>query len=208
MTRPRTRRILQTLVPAIIPETGPIHAVLVGEAPGPAGADQTGIPFWGDAAGKLVYRALVELDLAEVPDAAWDDWDGARFISLGLSPRLKRVGLTNALRRCPTEDGRKFRPPRKAELADAKNLARLRSELLDGAERSTGRLLVVSLGECARWTIDQLNLPPQFVRKRIGHPSRQGLLGGAAGHGKGVAIARVEDKWVAELKRLLEMPRT
>ncbi len=191
-----------------MPAAGPVYAVLVGEAPGPAGADKTGIPFWGDAAGKLLYKTLAELGFAEVPDAAWDNWDGDCFLSLKLSPRLKGVGVTNALPRCPTDDGRAFRPPKEAELSDSHNLARLRSQLLSAAARCPDGLLVVALGDRARWTVDHLDLPPQFARQKIAHPSRQGLLGSAAGHGKGMQISTLEDKWAVELKHLLKLRRT
>ena len=36
--------------------------MLFGEAPGPRGADQSEIPFWGDGAGITVYRALAATD--------------------------------------------------------------------------------------------------------------------------------------------------
>ena len=47
-------RILQTLVLPLFPVTGPVKVMLFGEAPGPLGADQSGVPFWGDRSGKLV----------------------------------------------------------------------------------------------------------------------------------------------------------
>ena len=45
-------------IPALFPDSGPVSVMLFGEAPGPRGADQSGIPFWGDRAGVSVYRAL------------------------------------------------------------------------------------------------------------------------------------------------------
>src|ERR1039458_2414441 len=62
-------------IPALFPDSGPVSVMLFGEAPGPRGADQSGIPFWGDGAGITVFRALAATDRAEVPTAAWDDWD-------------------------------------------------------------------------------------------------------------------------------------
>jgi uracil-DNA glycosylase len=47
-----------------------VRVLLLGEAPGPRGADQSGIPFWGDRAGVLVYRALERAGLARVPAEA------------------------------------------------------------------------------------------------------------------------------------------
>ena len=83
-------------VPALFPASGPVSVMLFGEAPGPRGADQSGIPFWGDGAGITVYRALAATGRAEVPGAAWGDWDGARFKALGLAPRLHGTALSNA----------------------------------------------------------------------------------------------------------------
>src|SRR5689334_16844923 len=96
-------RILGTQVPVLFPESGPVRIYLMGEAPGPRGADQSGLPFWGDRAGVLVYRALAQAGLAEVPEAAWEDWDGARFRALGLRPRLIGAALGNAFPSCPTK---------------------------------------------------------------------------------------------------------
>ena len=39
-------RILGTPVPALFPAKGPVGALIYGEAPGPNGADKSGIPFW------------------------------------------------------------------------------------------------------------------------------------------------------------------
>jgi len=52
-------RILGTPVPMLMPLDGPVHVLLVGEAPGPRGADKSGVPFLGDAAGKVLYDVLV-----------------------------------------------------------------------------------------------------------------------------------------------------
>ena len=47
--------------------------MLSGEAPGARGADQSGLPFWGDGAGMTIC-ALVATGRADVPAAAWEDW--------------------------------------------------------------------------------------------------------------------------------------
>ena len=80
--------ILQTSVEALFPVEGSIHVMLYGEAPGPLGADKSGIPFWGDRSGVNVYRALQESGMALVPQAAFEDWGGERFQRLGASPEL------------------------------------------------------------------------------------------------------------------------
>ena len=100
--------------------------MLFGEAPGPRGADQSGIPFWGDRAGLPVYRALEAAGLAQVPPAAYGAWDGARLRELGLAPVLRHAALSNAYPCCPSSDLEHFRAPSDAELQSAENLARLR----------------------------------------------------------------------------------
>ena len=76
-------RIFQTTVAPLFPAEGPVRVFLVGEAPGPRGADKSGIPFWGDRAGIAVYRALEAAELAEVPAEAYGDWDGAHLKAKG-----------------------------------------------------------------------------------------------------------------------------
>jgi DNA polymerase len=59
--------------------------VFIGEAPGRHGADQTGIPFWGDRSGRILRRILVCLGLAS---------DETATASL-------RCFITNTVRCCP-----------------------------------------------------------------------------------------------------------
>lgn len=59
--------------------------VFIGEAPGRHGADQTGIPFWGDRSGRVLRRILVQVGLAS------DETAGARL----------RCFITNTVRCCP-----------------------------------------------------------------------------------------------------------
>ncbi|WP_296756403.1 uracil-DNA glycosylase [Roseiflexus sp.] len=59
--------------------------VFIGEAPGRHGADQTGIPFWGDRSGRILRRILVRLGLAS---------DETATASL-------RCFITNTVRCCP-----------------------------------------------------------------------------------------------------------
>ena len=78
-------RILGTPVPMFLPQEGAVHVLIVGEAPGPRGADKSGIPFFGDAAGKHLYQALARMGAVTLP-AEIDDmpWDGALFTAAGL----------------------------------------------------------------------------------------------------------------------------
>ena len=69
-------RILGTRVPALFPAKGPVSALVYGEAPGPNGADKSGIPFFGDRAGRPLYEALEEEARCRftrpIDDVRWD----------------------------------------------------------------------------------------------------------------------------------------
>jgi hypothetical protein len=191
-------------VAPLFPREGPIHVLLVGEAPGPRGADQSGIPFWGDRAGKPVYRALADLGMAEVDPAAWDDWDGARLRDRGLKPSLRGAALTNAFPRCPSEDGHTFRAPRDRELGDPANLARLEAEIARAAARCPGRLRVIAFGKRAEWVLPRVIANYAIDLAFLPHPSAQGLLQAAPGKGRGLKLADLEAAWMRELARLLQ----
>lgn len=196
-------RIRQTSVPALFPEEGPVRLILYGEAPGPKGADQSGIPFWGDRAGVQVYRALEQNGLAEVPPEAFEAWDGARFRELGIRPRLKEAALSNAFPQCPTSDGQKFRAPSNAELRNPENLARLQEEIGRAAQRCEGWLRVITLGKRAQWLLTQLRGAPAFELFCLPHPSAQGLLQAAPDKGKGLRLKDLQDAWEQDLAHLL-----
>ena len=203
---PEGGRILRTKVPALFPESGPCAVLLVGEAPGPRGADQSAIPFWGDRAGKLVYRALVERGMARVPDEAWEPWDGARFKALGLAPVLMGAALTNAFDSCPTRDGQTFRAPTDAELSHPENLARLTLEVGRAAEGSTNELCVIAFGKRAEWLLSRIARAPgmpAFALHSLPHPSAQGLLQAAPGKGRGLRLADLQAAWRDRLIGLL-----
>lgn len=196
-------RIQGRRVEALFPEAGPIRVFLMGEAPGPLGADQSGLPFWGDRAGQLVYRALEAAGMAEVPSAAWEHWDGGRFAHTGLRPRLRGAVLGNAFPACPTDDGASFRAPKDRELRDAANLTRLGADLVRAAGRCPGRLKVIGLGRRAAWVLDQLVDPPAFDLVTLPHPSAQGLLQSAPDRGRGMRLRDLQDAWVDNLKTIL-----
>ena len=65
---------------------------------------------------------LVATGRAEVPAAAWEDWDGARFKALGLAPQLHQTALSNAYPACPTKDGEHFHAPSNRDLLAPANL--------------------------------------------------------------------------------------
>lgn len=196
-------RILRTVVPTRFPETGEVRVLLFGEAPGPRGADQSGIPFWGDRAGLLVYRALEGAGLAEVPPAAYELWDGARFRDLGLQPVLKGAALGNAFPSCPTKDGQTFRAPTDKELKAPENLARLRDDVTAAATRCPGTLRVITLGRRAAFILAHMADLPAIDLQALPHPSAQGLLQAAPDKGRGCKLADLQEAWEHRLGALL-----
>ena len=196
-------RIFQTAVPPLFPLEGPVRVMLFGEAPGPLGADKSGIPFWGDRAGQPVYRALEGAGLALVPSEAYGDWDGARMKARALAPRLRGLALSNAFPRCPTRDGRTFKAPTDRELASLENLARIRQELSTAAARCPGALRVIAMGKRAEWLFKRLEGVPPFELHALPHPSAQGLLQAAPGKGKGMKLADLRAGWERRLGELL-----
>ena len=196
-------RILGQPVPARFPAVGPVGLLLYGEAPGPRGADQSGIPFWGDRAGLPVYRALATAGLAQVPEAAWEAWDGARLRALGLVPTLAEVALSNAYPACPTQDGDHFHAPTNQQLLNPENLARLRGELQRAQSGQGQTLRVITFGRRAAWVLDQLGDLPALVRHELPHPPAQGLLQGAPNRGKGLKLDDLRRAWEDRLLTLL-----
>jgi uracil-DNA glycosylase len=194
-------RLQGSPVPPFFPENGPIQAVLFGEAPGPRGADQSGIPFWGDGAGVPLYRALERAGLARIPAAAWEPWDGARFVAEGLRPILQGVVLSNAFPACPTDDGQRFRTPRPAELRSPENVRRLESELAQAEAR--GARVAITLGRCARQTAGALAEARGWRLEALAHPSSQGLLMSAPGKGKGLRLSDLRAAWEDRLVEIL-----
>jgi hypothetical protein len=177
--------------------------MLFGEAPGPRGADQSGIPFWGDRAGALVYRALEAAGLAQVPAAAYEHWDGAWFRQQGLAPVLHGAALSNAFPSCPTRDGHSFRAPTDGELRAPGNLERVRAELAEAASRCPGRLRVISMGKRAQWLFQRMQADLDLELHGLPHPSAQGLLQAAPGKGKGLKLADLQEQWEQRLGFLL-----
>ena len=197
-------RILQTQVAPLFPPSGPVRVMLFGEAPGPRGADQSGIPFWGDRAGMCVYRALEAAGLALVPAEAYLDWDGALFKARGLAPVLAGAALSNAFPLGPTRDFQTFRAPTDAELLGAANQARLLAELGAAAGRCAGLLKVIAMGKRAQWVFGRLEGAPAFQLHVLPHPSAQGLLQAAPGKGKGLKLDDLRRGWEDRLASLLE----
>ena len=191
-------RILGTPVPMLLPLEGPVYVLLVGEAPGPRGADKSGVPFLGDAAGKVLYDVLVRMGAMTLPpEIAQMEWDGSLFVARGIVPVATGVALGNAFDRCPTDDGSSFRAPMRAELEGAANFARLTRDI--NLLRARGLKGIVTLGRVATRTVDALfrKTPmPDIARRALPHPSAQGLLSMAPDRGKGAKMADLQEAWM------------
>ena len=191
-------RILGTPVPMLMPLDGLVHVVLIGEAPGPRGADKSGVPFLGDAAGKVLYDVLGRLGALTLPlEIDRVEWDGALFAARGFVPIAHGVALGNAFDRCPSDDGATFRAPTRAELEGTANLSRLTRDI--AMLRTRGLKGVVTLGRVATRTVDTLfkRTPiPELARRALPHPSAQGLLSMAPDRGKGAKMADLQEAWM------------
>lgn len=192
-----TARIIGASVPMLVPRDGPVRVLVVGEAPGPRGADKSEIPFWGDAAGKHVYEALAGVGAVTLP-RGYDrvGWDGAVFRKCALSPLVHGVALTNAYSHCPTDDGFRFRAPNRNELLGPKNRARFNAELDRLTER--GLCGILTLGRVATNTVATLLESRRDHGLRtasVVHPSAQGLLSMAPNRGKGAKMADLQAQW-------------
>ncbi len=201
----RGTRIRGAPVAPLLPTdlTAPIRAVLIGEAPGPRGADQSGIPFFGDRAGKSLYAAMSQAGvLTWVGDPLAVKWDGAALISAGVRPIVTGVLLTNAYDRCPTDDGVHFRAPTRAERESASNLCRLRADVQYATDRGADK--ICCLGKVAANVAKLLN--STLTIHELPHPSAQGLLTSAPNRGKGARMIDLEAAWVRRLADLLRGP--
>jgi uracil-DNA glycosylase len=193
--------LLQRHVPARFPARGPVYALVYGEAPGPRGADRSGIPFWGDRSGRLVYRALSEAQLAHVPARAWEVWNGAELARLHITPRLSGAALSNALPFCPSRDGHTFCAPTRRELDTPENRARVLDELERAQRRCPGTLSVIALGRHAEWLLEKVSRDaPGLALYPLPHPSAQALASARSGG----TLREREDAWVRALVRLLD----
>jgi uracil-DNA glycosylase len=194
-------RIRGLAVPAFFPASGNITSLIFGEAPGPRGADRSHIPFWGDGAGLPLYRALSRAGCAKIPETAWKPWDGARFVQEGLRPDISGIGLSNAFPSCPSDDGAKFRAPSRGELSAPENTLRLGTEI--DTARGRGLLRIITLGRCARLTLEPLAAARNVPLVALPHPSAQGLLSEAPNRGKGARLADLQAAWEERLAALL-----
>jgi uracil-DNA glycosylase len=198
-------RILGTRVPARFPTKGPVSVLIFGEAPGPNGADKSGIPFFGDRAGLPVYEVLeAEGRCRFTKPIEGVRWDGTALREAGIRPILTDAALSNAYNVCPTDDGHRFRAPSKVEMSSAANVRRVRSELAKARKR--GLRTVVVLGRTADWLIGThlgLRDDPDIAYHQITHPSPLGFMGMAKRAGKGVRVSAMKEKWKADFRRMI-----
>lgn len=103
------------------PDGAPL--LIVGLAPGFHGANRTGIPFWRDASGDLLYSLLERLGHARLPSR--EDWERP-----GSRPALDGVRITNTVKCAPPGNR-----PLPAEIRTCSGLF-LRRELLDPRVRA------------------------------------------------------------------------
>jgi uracil-DNA glycosylase len=198
-------RILGTRVPAFFPAKGPVWALIYGEAPGPNGADKSGIPFFGDRAGRPLYEALeAEGRCRFTRPLDGIRWDGAALREAGIRPIVSDAALSNAYQVCPSDDGEHFRAPSKAEMSSAANVKRVRAELAKARKR--GLHTVIVLGRTADWLLGThlgLRDDPSIAYHQITHPSPLGLMGMAKRAGKGVRVSAMKEQWQKEFRRML-----
>ena len=180
--------------------------MIFGEAPGPNGADKSGIPFFGDKAGLPVYEALMKEERCRMSKPIEGiRWDGAALRGAGVRPTLVDTALSNAYPVCPTDDGETFRAPSKAELSEPANVRRVESELAKARRR--GLKTVIVLGRTADWLLGVhlgLRQDPEIHYEQIAHPSPLGLMWLARRAGKGVRVADMKAQW---MKRFIQMLR-
>src|SRR5215471_18057786 len=198
-------RILGTHVAAFFPAKGPVSAIVYGEAPGPNGADKSGIPFFGDRAGKPLYEALEEEGRCRLTRPIGDvRWDGAALREAGIRPIVSDAALSNAYQVCPTDDGHHFRAPSKAEMSSPENVRRVRAEIAKARKR--GLHTVIVLGRTADWLLGThlgLKDDSSIAYHQITHPSPLGLMGMAKRAGKGVRVAAMKARWQKEFRQML-----
>jgi len=166
----RLRLKMEAPVPALFPSSGPIRSLLVGEAPGP---DNRGLPFWGDRCGRIVYRTLADLGMADVPEGAWAAWRTAALA--GFRPILNQVAITNVFDHLPMLARGGWGAPTPEDIrADS-------SRLMADVSRAWAAcpaqdLVVIALGRTAWRTLIVLQKRLDFpvTLREVRHPSRSG----------------------------------
>ncbi len=197
-----SERIVGASVSPLVPDNGDVYVFIVGEAPGPRGADKSGVPFFGDAAGEHLYKMLHKLGAVILPSECNNlKWSGSEFASHKLRPIAHGVALGNAYDRCPSDDGIRFRTPSRKELESSFNVERLRNEVAQLQLR--GLRGVVTLGRVATRTMEVVLSSTSFSalhRLSVPHPSAQGLLSMAPNRGRGAIMLELKAEWEARCR--------
>lgn len=116
--------------------------LVIGEAPGPRGADRTGYPFWGDDSGVDIYGLIARFGLMDEPFVAYK----RRTDLSGTCPPRGRYCITNACPRMPLAPGGGFCAP---------TPQRLEQEALRIAEeiRTLSPRIILACGRAATFTL-------------------------------------------------------
>lgn len=135
--------------------------LLVGEAPGPRGANRTGYPFWGDDAGLKLYGLIGELGLLDEPFSPWIP--GASLV--GGTPPAGRYAITNACTQMPVGDDGKFCAPTASRLDDeARRLLEDIKALKPKAVLTCGKSAAYTLAKAA---IIEGSTPPESLARSL-----------------------------------------
>jgi uracil-DNA glycosylase len=116
--------------------------LVIGEAPGPLGANRTGFPFWGDHSGLDLYGLIESLGLLDAP---LERWKRGADLS-GTQPPPGRYAITNACPQMPLLPDGGFCAPEPARLEQES--ARLADEVKALAPRA-----VLACGKAAAFTL-------------------------------------------------------
>jgi uracil-DNA glycosylase len=135
--------------------------LLVGEAPGPRGANRTGFPFWGDDSGLALYGLIEELGLLHAPLGRWKR--GADLS--GTQPPPGDYAITNACPQMPLlADGGFCAPEPERLVSEAPRIA---SELATFAPQ-----VVLSCGKAAAFALANASKhlgiePPEALGRKL-----------------------------------------
>lgn len=144
--------------------------LLVGEAPGPRGADLTGYPFWGDDAGIKLYGLIGELGLLDEPFSPWSP--GTSLV--GEFPPAGRYAITNACTQMPVGDDGKFCAPTASRLdGEAQRLLEEITTLKPRAILACGKSSAYTLAKAA--ILEGSTPPAQLARSLSGIKLEQAI---------------------------------
>jgi len=128
------------------PRTPHPRLLVIGEAPGPRGADRTGYPFWGDDSGLAIYGLIEGLGLMDAPFVRWK----RRADLSGTRPPPGRYALTNACPQMPLAPDGGFCAPEPTRLyAEAERVAQELRTLAPAAVLACGKPAAFTLAQAS-----------------------------------------------------------